>query len=125
MSPAFKESALNHKLGIESEDLPDGSVRLSMTTDESLHNEIGVVHGGMSATLLDGAMGRAVCRTLQEGQVCATVQLSLQFLAPAQGRVSALARVTKRARTIAFVEGEATRADGVIVARAQGTWAVR
>ena len=118
-------SPLNAKLGITAEDLPDGRVRLSMATDESLRSESGRIHGGIHALLLDGAMGRCVGRTLEPGQDCATVQLSVQYLAPAEGVLSALGRVVRRGRSVAFLEGECTRADGTVVARAHGTWFIR
>jgi uncharacterized protein (TIGR00369 family) len=118
-------SPINAKFGITTEDQDDGSVRLSLDTDASLHNEVDIVHGGIVMLLVDGAMGRAAGRTLQPGQLCATVQFSTQFLAPAEGRISALGRVVKRGRALAFVEGEVVRADGTLVARAQGTWAIR
>jgi len=123
--PASLHSPINAALGILSEDLPDGRVRLSLGTDTSHRNEVGLVHGGVSALLLDGAMGRCVGRTLEPGKTCATVQLSVQFLAPAEGRIAALARVIRRGRTTAFMEAECTRADGTVVARAHGTWMIR
>lgn len=118
-------SPLNEKLGITAEDLPDGRVRLSLATDESHRNEIGWVHGGLSALLLDGAMGRCLGRTLEPGQSCATVQFSIQFLAPAQGHIAAVGRVVRRGRTTAFLDGECTREDGRVVARAHGVWTIR
>lgn len=123
--PASLHSPINAALGIQSEDLPDGRVRLSIETDGSHQNEVGLVHGGVSALLLDGAMGRCVGRSLEPGQTCATVQLSVQFLAPAEGRIAALARIVRRGRTTAFMEAECTRADGTVIARAHGTWVIR
>jgi uncharacterized protein (TIGR00369 family) len=118
-------SPLNEKLGIAAEDLPDGSVALSLGTDASYANEIGAIHGGITMLLLDGAMGRAAGRTLQPGQGCATIQFTAQFLAPAQGKLRAVGRVVKRGRTVAFLEGECTREDGTLIARAVGSWAIR
>lgn len=119
-------SPVNRKLGVETEDLEDGSVRLSLTTDASFHNEVGFVHGGVPTFLLDGAMGRACGRTLDlsRGQSCATVQLSVQFLTKAEGRLTAVGRVVRRGRRVAFLEGECVREDGKTVARAHGTWAI-
>ena len=122
---ASLHSPINAALGIRTEDLPDGRVRLSLETGENHLNEIGLVHGGVSALLLDGAMGRCVGRTLAPGQSCATVQLSVQYLAPAEGRIAAVARVVRRGRTTAFMEAECTRDDGTLVARAHGTWVIR
>jgi uncharacterized protein (TIGR00369 family) len=118
-------SPINAKLGIVTEDLEDGRVRLSLATDTSLQSEGGRIHGGIAALLLDGAMGRCVGRTLEAGQVCATVQLSIQYLAPAEGRISAVGRCVRRGRSTAFMEAECAREDGTLVARAHGTWMIR
>jgi acyl-CoA thioesterase len=118
-------SPLNEELGIEVDDRADGSVCLALLTGPEHLNEVGSVHGGITTLLLDGAMGRCAGRTLTQGQICATVQLSVQFLAPAEGRIVAVGRVVRRGRTTAFLEGECTRADGTLIARAQGTWIIR
>ncbi|MBK7643885.1 MAG: PaaI family thioesterase [Planctomycetes bacterium] len=118
-------SPLNEKFGIQTEDLPDGTVALSLQTDASYTNEIGAVHGGITMLLLDGSMGRAAGRTLKPGQMCATIQFTAQFLLPAEGRLRAVGRVVRRGREVAFLEGECTREDGAVIARALGTWAIR
>jgi acyl-CoA thioesterase len=117
-------SPINDLLGIEVQDLPDGAVRLALETRPEYRNEVGIVHGGIAALLCDGAMGRAVGRTLEEGQTCATVQLSIQYLRPAQGRLVATSRTVRRGRTTAHMEAKCTRADGEVVARAHGTWVI-
>lgn len=118
-------SPINAALGIRTEDLADGSVRLSLATGPEHVNEVGIVHGGITALLLDGAMGRAAGRTLTPGQICATVQLSVQYLAPAEGTLAAVGRVVRRGRATAFLEGECQRSDGSVIARAHGTWIIR
>lgn len=118
-------SPVNRHLGVETLDREDGVVELSLVTGPEHHNEVGLVHGGIVSFLLDGAMGRAVGRTLEPGQICATVQLSVQFLLPATGKLVATSRTVRRGRTTAFMEGECTREDGKVVARAQGTWVIR
>jgi len=117
-------SPLNATLGIRSIDHPDGTSSLEIDADERFHNEVGIVHGGLTMLLLDGAMGRTVGRTLAAGEGCGTVQFSNQFLEPAQGRLRAQARIVRRGQRLVFVEGQCFREDGVCVARAQGTWAV-
>ncbi|MEZ5980218.1 MAG: PaaI family thioesterase [Planctomycetota bacterium] len=119
-------SPVNEHLGIETIDHEDGSVELRLATGPEHRNEVDLVHGGIVSFLLDGAMGRAVGLGLGNGGLCATVQLSVQFLAPARGTIVAVGRATKRGRRVAFAEGECRReADGEVVARAHGTWAVR
>lgn len=117
-------SPINAKLGVTIRDEEDGSVVLSIDADESFHNEVGAVHGGVAMFLLDGAMGRAACRTLGANETCATVQISIQFMAPARGRIQATGRVNKRGRRIAFLEGTCVDEAGKPIARAQGTWAI-
>lgn len=119
-------SPVNEHLSIETLDHEDGTVELRLATGPEHTNEVGIVHGGLTSFLLDGAMGRAVGRTLEVGGICGTTQLSVQFLERATGTLSAIGRVTKRGRTVAFAEAECRRSDdGAIVARAHGTWFVK
>lgn len=118
-------SPINAFLNITTEDLEDGRVRLCLAVGPDLKNEVGLLHGGVMSLLLDGAMGRAVARTLATGEGCATVHLSVQFLsAHPTATLCAEGRIIKRGRRIAFLEGDAVGDDGHIVARATGTWAI-
>ena len=117
-------SPLNATLGIRTTDHPDGTSSLELETDARFCNEVGIIHGGITMLLLDGAMGRTVGRSLAAGEGCGTVQFSNQFLLPAQGRLRAAARIVRRGNRLAFVEGECFREDGSLIARAQGTWAI-
>ena len=125
MNEIPKVSPFNELLGAEVEDLEDGSVRLLLTPTDRHRNELGAVHGGLVTSLLDGAMGRSVGRTLGPGDTCATVELSIQFHRPAEGRLVATGRPTRVGGRIAFCEAELHDAEGELVARAHGTWAVR
>lgn len=118
-------SPFNRQLGIAVEDLSDGTSQLSLADGHGLHNELGFVHGAVPMALLDGAMGRTALITEAPGTLAATVQFSVQFLAPATGTLRATARVVRAGRSLVFVEGECHRDDGTLVARAHGTWSVR
>ncbi|HEV8361440.1 MAG TPA: PaaI family thioesterase, partial [Candidatus Thermoplasmatota archaeon] len=84
-----------------------------------------VVHGGVTAALLDSCMGGAVVSTLGEGEGCGTASLDLKYLRWGEGaELRGTARVVKRGRALAFVEGAATDAAGREVARASGVWFV-
>ncbi|MCI0588063.1 MAG: PaaI family thioesterase [Planctomycetes bacterium] len=120
----MENSPINLLLGATPEDLPDGRVRLRLGVRPEFANETGATHGGVAAFLLDGAMGRAMVRTLAPGESCATVQLSLQFLSPARGLLTAEARIVRRGRRVAFLEADCKGEDGKLVGRAQGTWAL-
>lgn len=68
-------------------------------------NSIGIVHGGMLSTFLDGVLAGAVGRVV--GSTCVTVHLSIDFLSMARAGdwVFGEARVTRQTRDLVFVEG--------------------
>ena len=68
-------------------------------------NGMGIVHGGMLTTFLDGLLARAVFTAT--GHVAVTAHLSVDFLSMARGGdwVFGDARVTRRTRDLVFVEG--------------------
>jgi len=68
-------------------------------------NSIGIVHGGMLSTFLDGVLAGAVGRAV--GSTCVTIHLSIDFLSMAQAGdwVFGEARVTRQTRDLVFVEG--------------------
>jgi len=84
----------------------------------------GVVHGGVYATILDTAMGGAVVSLLREDEVTATTSLYVEFLRPAQKgeTLRAVGRLVRRGRHLAFVEGNLTDGEGVLLSQAHGTW---
>ena len=98
----------------------DATVRLE-AGDRHL-NLGGVVHGGVVATMLDTAMGRAVRAVTDEKT--ATSQLTVTYLDPAKpGLLVATARVRKRGSALTVVEAEVEQ-DGEAVAHALATFAL-
>jgi uncharacterized protein (TIGR00369 family) len=82
----------------------------------------GVVHGGVLASLIDTAMGRAV-RSVTNSST-ATSQLTVTYLEPANpGRLVATARVSKRGSTLTIVEAEVEQ-EGRPIAHALATFAL-
>ncbi|MGB6500684.1 MAG: PaaI family thioesterase [Thermoplasmata archaeon] len=84
----------------------------------------GVVHGGVYATILDTAMGASVVSVLAPGETTATTSLYVEFLRAARegDTLTAVGRIQRRGRHIAFVEGELVGADGQRLSQARGTW---
>lgn len=68
-------------------------------------NGLGIVHGGMLSTFMDGLLARAAFN--RTGQASVTVHLSLDFLSMARAGewVFGDARVTRQARDLVFIEG--------------------
>ena len=113
-------------LKIVTEELGQGTARLSLPVEREFTNSLGTVHGGVIMSLLDVALCTAA-RTLHPDSIgVITIDLSTSFIGGGSGdRLYAEARVLKDGRSMSFVEGEAKNADGSLVAKAIATVRVR
>jgi uncharacterized protein (TIGR00369 family) len=66
-------------LGFDIEEVADGRVVFTAETGEHQYNPIGVVHGGLAATLLDSAMGCAVHSRLPAGRGYTTLEIKVNY----------------------------------------------
>lgn len=60
----------------------EGEVVFARTPDDSAHNPIGLVHGGLLCTLLDSVAGCAVHSTLPAGVGYTSIEISVRHLRP-------------------------------------------
>jgi uncharacterized protein (TIGR00369 family) len=113
-------------LKIQTDELGQGTARLSLPIERELTNSLGTAHGGVIMSLLDVAVCTAA-RTLHPDSVgVITIDLSVSFIGGGSGkRLHADARVLKDGRSMSFVEGEAKNEDGSLVAKAIATVRVR
>jgi uncharacterized protein (TIGR00369 family) len=106
-------------------EVEEGRVVFAVTPAEFHYNPIGVVHGGLAATLLDSAMGCAVQTTLPTGMAYTTLEVKVNFARPMTrdtGRVLAEANVVHRGRTVATAEGRVFAEDsGKLIAHGTTT----
>ncbi len=104
--------------------LEEGRVEFGCTLDESVYNPIGVVHGGLVCTLLDTVAGCAVHTTLPQGFAYTSIELKVNYLRAvhaSSGPLTAIGRVVKPGRRVAFAEGEVLDAQGRTVATASSS----
>ena len=100
----------------------DGSVFEIPVTDDHLQ-AYGTAHGGILAGLVDAAMGLAILGRVPDGEGCATVEMKLNFLAPAMpGTLTGRGRVISEGRRTVVAWGEAADASGKLVACGLGTF---
>ncbi|WP_329387525.1 PaaI family thioesterase [Streptomyces sp. NBC_01716] len=129
--------------GIEVLRAADGAAEVALTTPHELTNVIGSLHSGGLAALIDAAGLAAIIAAGEsedafQGVVPLGAQASLEFLAPARGRLVAtcrlddeasralrpvLARETDRARVT--TRTEVVDSAGVLVCRGSFEWSVR
>jgi uncharacterized protein (TIGR00369 family) len=104
--------------------LEEGRVEFTCELDESVYNPIGVVHGGLVCTVLDTVAGCAVHTTLPAGVAYTSIELKVNYLRAVHatsGPLTAIGRVVKPGRRVAFAEGEVLDAAGRTVATASSS----
>jgi uncharacterized protein (TIGR00369 family) len=95
-------------LGFELVAAERGWAVFAMEPAEWMYNPIGMVHGGIAATLLDSCMGCAVHTTLDAGVGYTTTDLQVRYIramGEQSGRVLAEGRVVHAGRRTATAEG--------------------
>jgi uncharacterized protein (TIGR00369 family) len=112
------------RLGARAEETGDGAARLAFEAREEHLNPAGTLHGGVLATLVDTAMGRAVRTTTGDDDVPATSQLTVTYLRPGRpGPLTVTATVRTRGEHLTVVEAEVEQ-EGKAVAHALATFAL-
>jgi uncharacterized protein (TIGR00369 family) len=109
-------------------EVEEGRAVFAVRPAEFHYNPIGVVHGGLAATLLDSAMGCAVQTTLPAATGYTTLELHTNFVRPITrdtGPLRCEGVVLHRGRTMATAEGRVVvEATGKLVAHGTTTCAV-
>ena len=111
-------------LKFELVELSEGHAIFAVEPKEYHYNPIGVVHGGLAATLLDSAMGCAVHSTLPAGAGYTTLEIKVNFVRPITadtGRVRAEAKLIHLGGRTATAEGRVIDEAGKLYAHATTT----
>jgi len=101
-----------------------GYSRCVLKIKDSLLNPYGTVHGGALFTMADSGMGFALVPTLEEGERCASIEVSIVYLkAITSGTLTCDTTVVKRSSNSAVLESE-IKSGGQLIAKALGTWVI-
>ena len=121
-SASHYEAPVTELLGIRSVTSADGVGSATMVIRNEHRQEAGVVQGGLIVTLADHAMYLATRTCLTPDQRSTTVELKVNFTAPAKdGELTATARVVSGGRRIIVVDVEVTNDQQILIARGLGT----
>ena len=111
-----------HFVGIQAAQLGRGYARFLLPFRPELANSIGLLQGGMIAALADETVAYALYSLVRAGETINTVAMKINFLAAVkEGEVEAVARITKRGRTISLGEVEVRQGER-LVAKAMCTY---
>jgi uncharacterized protein (TIGR00369 family) len=106
---------------IQKADLDAGTLESSYLATPAFLNPAGQVQGGMLCAMLDDVTAFLVTATLADGEFCATLNLNVSFLRPAQaGPLQAQAQLVRRGRDVCNVSAELWQA-GKLVATGTAT----
>ncbi|MEQ1765065.1 MAG: PaaI family thioesterase [Pyrinomonadaceae bacterium] len=90
---------------------------------DDLRQPSGVLHGGVTATLIDTAMAFAVRTYLTDTEPTATIDLTVHYLRPhAEGKAICTARVVRPGKRIFTVSADVHNEEGKLIATGLSTY---
>jgi acyl-CoA thioesterase len=113
------------QLGIRWSGRPAGGrSRCTLAVAEAHHNPHGVVHGAVLFAMADTGMGAALYPTLDAGEICATIEVKINYFKPVvSGELACVTELVNRGKTVANLESS-IYLDETLVARANGNYAI-
>lgn len=101
-----------------------GASTCALQVDDSHLNPHRVVHGAVLYALADTGMGAALYPTLSKGEICATIEVKINYFKPvSSGRIVCKTELLNRGKTVANLESRLFSGD-VLVAQANGNYAI-
>jgi len=125
---AFAENALHNLsfsrlIGMRLVDLQPDVAVLSIEMRDDLRQPSGVLHGGVTATLIDTAMAFAVRTRLAPTEATATIDLTVHYLRPhLEGTFTCTAKVVRAGKRIFTVSADVVNEHGKHIATAVSTY---
>jgi uncharacterized protein (TIGR00369 family) len=105
-------------------EVDEGRVVFGARPTRDHYNGMGVVHGGLAATLLDSALGCAINSMAPPGKIYTTLELKINYTRPLTeevGDVRCEARVIHLGSRTATAEGRIVDTDGKLYAHGSTT----
>ena len=131
ITEAHKEYAANalHSLpfarliGMRLEDLRLDEAVISIEMRDDLRQPSGVLHGGVTATLIDTAMAFAVRTRLEKEAKTATIDLTVHYLRPlVDGKAICTGRVIRAGKRVFTVSADVHNEEGKLIATGLSTY---
>ena len=124
-APGTSIGPIAEALHISNDGAQDGGARYHLDVVPELLNPHGVLHGGAIYTMVDYSMGGATMSALRAGEICATIEIKISYLAGVRGgTLMCDTEIVKRGRSVVFLESRVRDDGGQLVAAATGSFAV-
>ena len=111
-------------VGLLVEEQRSGYSKCTLDVVEKHCNPHGVVHGAVVFALADTGMGAALYPTLSPGELCATIEIKINYYKPVvSGLLTCITEVVNRGKRVANLESSIYSGE-VLVARANGNYSI-
>lgn len=115
---------ISHTMDFTLESCSEGRAVFNVTPSEFHYNPIGMVHGGLAATLLDSALGCAIHTMLPAGAGYTTLELHtnlVRAITKDSGQLRAEGEIIHLGRTLATAQARLSGMDGKLYAHGTTT----
>ena len=125
---AFHENALHslpfaQLIGMKLVNLQPDEAVIGIEMRDDLRQPNGVLHGGVTATLIDTAMSFAVRTRLSMEESTATIDLTVHYLRPQiEGMITCTAKIVRAGKRIFTVSAEVHNGKDKLIATALSTY---
>jgi acyl-CoA thioesterase len=101
-----------------------GYSRCTLEVGEKHLNPHGVAHGAVLYALADTGMGAALYPTLDPGQICATIQITMNYFKPVgSGVITCTTELVNRGKAVAHLESRIFLGE-LLLATANGNYSI-
>jgi acyl-CoA thioesterase len=120
---SMERNAFARLIGMKLVDLQPSAATVQIEMRDELRQPHGILHGGVTATLVDTAMAYAVITCLSETEKASTVDLTVHYLRPhSEGAFACTAKVVRAGRKVLTVSAEVFNEQGKLFATAISTY---
>jgi len=110
-------------IGMELADIRPNEATVTIDMRDDLKQPSGVMHGGVTATLIDTAMAFAVRTYLNDDEPTATIDLTVHYLRPhVTGKAKCTAKVIRPGKRIFTVSADVVNEEGKLIATGISTY---
>lgn len=103
--------------------LKDNTYEIKIPLNSMVNNPLNILHGGITATVIDTAMGALVHSILPEGSGAVTTSLNIHYISPGIGEyITCKARIDHHGSKTMLVSADVFRSDGQKIAQASGSF---
>jgi len=111
-------------IGLKIEARENGASTCSLEADETLFNPHHVIHGAALYSLADTGMGAALYPGLNEGEICATIEIKINYYRPVKsGTITCISKIINRGKSVANLEARIYNGTQ-LVAMANGNFSI-